>query len=183
MGTVTIAGKSYTIYGQRSSGVDSADQWLLGDSKWGPIWDAEEDDDKKNRALVSAYRVLEAESWAEGYASFALRDATADIVHASYELAAVIMGNPGILTQDPGAQGNIKMIDADGAKIEFWRQQDTGGLGGGFWPPNVWRLLAKYLGGAGTVGGVGGYSFGQGEMSESVAASSIFDDDFGITGA
>lgn len=196
MGQVTIpeAG-TFDIYGELSTGADSANRYILARIGLKEAWAALEDEDRA-RCLVEATAFLEDQRWKGTKTSgvqalqwprtgVTREDGTAvgtseipvEIVHACYELAALIMDTPGLQAEDPGS--NIQEVNAAGAAVKFFRPTP----GTGRFPRHVQEKIAQFLAGA-SIGEAnpGGYSYGQGEMSDAVSEGTAFDDDFGITG-
>lgn len=161
MGTVTIGSDTYDIYGLRSD----ADKYI--NAAFGPAatkWRALSVDDDKDRSLVVAARFMATLGLVDSSGvAIAYTTVLADIHAAQAELAMLIVSDPTVL-DGIDAGSNIKVLDADGTKIEFFKPTSAANGTATRFPPVVWRLLSKYLPSANLVI-AGGASFGTDEES------------------
>lgn len=176
--SVTIGPKSYQSYAT----IAQADNYLAADFN-ASAWQAGEDDDAKGRALVSATRVLERQSWigdkAESDQDLAWpRTGTgidgveddeipADIVSASIELANIIF--TGTDVANTTQEQSTKRQKAGSVEIEYFRSFDDPSR----FPRTVQELISKYLAGS-------GYS---GVITSGTDSCSTFDTNFAPTRA
>lgn len=163
MGTVTIGSTSYTIYGTRAA---ADEYWAAMLGQAATAWE-DADDADADKALVSATRLLDRQSYVEEAETFALRDAieNADGLEvfqvACYELAGALLVDPTLLST-PTSGKNIKRVSAvEGTEVEFFAP--TLGITGRF-PTQVQELIGDYLAGA-EIGSVSG-SFSSGTDQE-----------------
>lgn len=144
MGTVTITGVSpdpniFATLALATNHIGAA---------YGPAatkWRAIASQDDKNRTLVQSYRFLSTLGLVESDGS-AITEATtnADIIAAQAELAMLIALDPTVVdAMDAGS--NIKVLDADGTKIEFFRPTSAANGTATRFPVQVQRLIAQYL--------------------------------------
>ena len=153
MGTVTIGGASYDVYGTLAGAVT---HWQAGLGAPAVAW-GDANEAARSKALVNAYRLLERQRWLTEYNTFLLRDAVVKIQEASYEIAGVLLVDPSLLTSETSGK-NIKSVGGAGVPtVEFFNP--TLGITGRF-PINIQELLADYL--AGESGGVVSGSFSSG---------------------
>lgn len=166
MATVTIDTVEFTVYAD----VSTADDYLVG-SITATAWRAA-DDDTKARALVSATRWIDAQSWQEAYDTVAERDAEPAFATATIELAALLVDDPDYRSSFQAA--DTKRLKAGSVEIEYFRgariQTTT------VFPKQIMTLIGRYL--ASAVGS----SFG-GALSYGTGRCTDFgdDDDFEFT--
>lgn len=111
MATVTINGKDYPVYAD----TDFADEYLGGDVRRAPLWEALDADTQK-RSLVTATRVLAAMRWAGGVPDI---DAPPLVVQQACALLAVDYGStPAAAGASAGS--NVKAVGAGSARVEFF---------------------------------------------------------------
>ncbi|RWB66561.1 hypothetical protein [Mesorhizobium sp.] len=138
MPTVSIGSDDYTAYGD----LDAANTYLNA-STTADAW-READDDTKGRALVSATRWIDEQSWVDDYSTFDLRVANPAFVNACFELAAQLVDDADFRTTF--GQVQQKRIKAGSVEIENFRgtsvQSDT------VFPSNVMLLIGQYLAGS-----------------------------------
>lgn len=165
MGTVTIAGQSYEVYGTYAGAVT---HWQAGLGAPALAW-GDANEATRNKALVNAYRLLERQQWLSEFSTFALRDAVENIQEASYEIAGAILVDPTLLTSETSGK-NIKSVGGAGVPtVEFFNP--TLGISGRF-PINIQELLTGYL--AGESGGSVSGSFSSGtDGSQSSVAGTV----------
>lgn len=114
------------------------------------------DDDTKQRSLVSAADYLNALAWKPEADTFAKRDATAAIVSASYELAALGAEDPEIFgLADQGS--NIQSVNAGGAGVTYFNPTSARGGTASRLPTVIARLLQPYLAASTSGGPFGGF--------------------------
>lgn len=150
MATVTISGKTYTVYGD----VAAADEYL-GGSVTADAWRAA-DADTKARSLVSAARWIDAQSWVEAFDTFAKREAEPAFVNASFELAAGFAGDADFQTSFAAVQA--KRIKAGSVEIENFRGSTV--QVSSVFPTAIMAMIGKWLAGRGGAGFAGSVSFG-----------------------
>lgn len=161
MSEVLVIGTgSETVYGTQAGAIAYLTM-MLGTRY--DVWRALSSDDQK-RTLATVRRFLDRYSWIESANTFAKRDALADFVSASYELAAVCAEDPSRLTSSGG--DGVSSVSGGGVSVSFFSPESSVS-GGGKLPDVVGQLLGKYLA---TVTITGGY----GVAGDAVSA---FDDD------
>lgn len=185
--TVTIAG--VTPDPEVYAGLLKASAYIGG--KFGPAarkWRGLDEDDKE-RSLLEATRYLDLRDWAGTPSALGgttlqfprtgtgiTDDAATQLARveiAVCELALLIASDPSLPDAIDGGS-NIRVLDADGAKIEFFAPTSVADGNATVMPPVVQRLLGRYTAAAGGGSGfvvAGGVSFGTG------AASSFDDED------
>ncbi len=169
------SGQEYDTYAT----VQQADEYLAA-SVTADSWRAITDADVKARYLVSATRLLDTQPWAgsktdpdqplawprsnTGVDGVEDDVVPADIVNASIELAAALVDNVDIATQQSTAQG-IQSLRAGSAAITFFR--GANGVPARF-PNNIMELIRKYLEGYSSLalGGVGTTGTGNKTVTE-----------------
>jgi hypothetical protein len=167
MPQVSIGSDDYVSYAD----TDTADTYLAG-SVTVAGWSSATDD-AKGRALVSATRLLDRQTWAEGYTTFNERVAIQAIVDACCELAGLFIdGTTDALTSSTTEQ-TTKTLKAGTVSIEYFRQNPA--LAARF-PTNVQELLGPYLAGSSAAASIAApYAGGTDVCSQ-------FDRDYGLTG-
>jgi hypothetical protein len=160
VGTVTIAGSAYSIYGEHA-GADSALVYLTGSfSAAASAWLALLADDQR-RTLVAATRWLDSKDWqgAKTVSSQALEwprtgatyaDGSAvpsatvppEIRDACYELAAQLAIDRDAQERTGGSP--IRSMSAGGVEYELFRPAEAGGAAGEF-PPRVLALVSQLM--------------------------------------
>lgn len=166
MGTVTITGAEYEIYGTLAEATS-----YIG-AKFGPQpakWRGLSTDDQ-GRTLVEATRYLDALGLVDGGTAIGHDTTIPNVLHACYEFAVLVAADPRVLTAlDSGS--NVKKLDADGTSIEYFAPTSLARGTATRLPAVVQRLLADYLPGASASSSatVGGASFG-------TSSESWFDD-------
>lgn len=135
----------------------------IGAESWGFL-----DDDTKNRALLTAFRLLERQQWqgdpvgsvqwpAVGVIDCdgnPVDDATvpADIKAAQIELAYLITVDNTIVSKTTTFD-NTKRLKAGSAEIEFFNADGSNNEVVGRFPPTIMELIRCYLSGPDTAGG------------------------------
>jgi len=128
----------FTVYAD----VEMADEYADG-AYHAASWRALTDEDAKARLLITATRLLDRQSWKEGYRTFAEREAEPNIVNASIELAfSMLDGYDPQNTQSTAER--IQSISAGSVSITNFRSVDTATR----FPQIVQELLSPYLGGS-----------------------------------
>lgn len=158
MGTVTISGNDYTIYGTQADAIiyitgllgREATLWIVASST------------NQAKSLNFATKVLNSLSWtgtrtvagqalawprtgATDRDGEAIADSTTpqDVIDACYTLAMLLLADPTVAARR--ADKNTKKVEAGTAAVTFFRPQRVGAL-----PKQVMDLLAPYLGGSAT---------------------------------
>lgn len=167
MATVSIGSDDYTSYAD----TDTADTYLAA-SVTVAGW-ADASDDNKAKALVSATRLLDRQTWIDGYTTFDARIAVQAIVDACCELAGLFIdGTTDVLTSSSTEQ-STKSLKAGSVAIEYFRQNPA--LAARF-PTNVQELIGPYLAGSAEAASIGAPYAGGTDVC------SAFDRDYGLTG-
>ena len=164
MAEVDVGEETYTVYAD----LDTADVYA-GSAIHGDTWrDPETTEDMKGRALVTATRTLDRQSWRPEYSTFELRSVVPNIIVASIELAMALLDGSEVQNQPSGAE-RVRSISAGSVSITNFRGVDTPMR----FPQIVQELLRGYLGeaGAGFVGKATG-----------VDGLTVFPADLGLTG-
>lgn len=134
MATETINGKDYPVYAD----VAFADEYLGGDVRRAPLWEALDADTQK-RALVTSTRVLWAMRWVDGPPDI---DAPPEVVQQAAALLAVDYGTtPAAASTSAGS--NVKAVGAGSARVEFF--EPTGARATALVPYDVLALLQGLL--------------------------------------
>ncbi len=183
MGTVTLAnGKTYAVYGT----LDDADAYLAG-SPYALDWDAARndasDDERGERALITASRLLDSLSW-QGTSTLPVDpriipgtvtqplawprtgvvingvEVASNVIpfaveYAAYTLAAVIIEDQSVVI--PTGASNVKRVQADTAQIEFFGPQSATATE---LSAMINFLLGPYLAGGSDLGGDAGEAVG-----------------------
>ena len=185
MGTVTIAGTSYTIYGTKT-GAGSCAEYAAGSLVFAATWSAATADNQ-SRALVEASRLLDRQRWqgdkadagqalawprtgvtVDG-AEVGSASIPADLVTAAYELALAALADPSVLAETSTGK-NVSSVSASGVGVSFFAP-----TAGSRFPSRVMELLGPYFGGATDDTGVGGFGLA-GSYASGVTYDSAFDD-------
>lgn len=167
--TLTVGTNTYVTLAEATTYLDDS----INASAWAFL-----DPDDQTRSLISAFRLLEKQSWAGAQtdplqtADFprtglechgeVVDSATVpeDIEAAQIELAFALSQDPTLATQ-ANTGTNTKRLQAGSASIEFFNSTDgSGGVTASRFPPNVQELINCYL--ASSVGGAGSEEFGTG---------------------
>jgi hypothetical protein len=160
MGTVTISGVVYNVYGTLS-GAGSMTEYAGGSSNMA-AWKAGTAD-QQAQWMVDAARMMNRQAWqgstTAAYPSpqvlvwprtgLTYEDGSAvssssipqRVIDASYELAGLIAENYGVVTQQSDSQ-LAKRLKAGSAEIEYFRP-----VTGGRFPTTVMELIGFWLGG------------------------------------
>lgn len=173
------SGNEYHTYAT----VAQADDYLLA-SVNGTSWRALETEEEKARFLVSATRILDQQPWLgekteedqplawprTGTGVTGVEDDVVpqDIINASIELAAALVDNAAIATQQSTEQG-IQSLKAGSAAITYFR--GANGTPARF-PHNIMEMIRKYLDGYNT-------TLAGGVFSSGTSAETVTGDDFG----
>lgn len=99
--------------------------------------------DDQKRALITVAAFLDQLAWNDDADTFAERDAIAAFVDASYELGALLAQDDAALTA--AEQGSELQSVSDGGVSVTFRDTKTRRGSSGVLPPNVARLIGKYL--------------------------------------
>ena len=150
VGSVSIAGNAYPVYGSRARAIEYLNAHPSGTTF------TEGDFDDQGRAMITARRWLDRQSWlgdktvsSQETAFPRDPDTTVPLAieFASYELSLLILDDPEIMNQE--SQGsNDKVLKAGPVSIEFFSRTDGGGgsfSGKGVFPPQVADLIGPYL--------------------------------------
>lgn len=167
MGTVTITGVAPDpeIYGTLAAATAYIGaSFGPGATKWRGLVA-----DDQARTLVAATRYLDALELEDAGAAIGHDTVIAAVLAACAELAMLIAADPAVQAAvDAGS--NVKVLDADGARIEFFRGTSAAAGTATRLPPVVQKLLGPYLPGAGSAVSIAsGRSYG-------TTADSWFDD-------
>lgn len=167
MATVSIGSDDYVSYAD----IDTADGYLAASIT--VVGWADATNDNKAKALVSATRLLDRQTWAEDYTTFDARAAVQAIVDACCELAGLFIdGSTDALTNSTTEQ-STKSLKAGSVAIEYFRQNPA--LAARF-PTIVQELLGPYLAGSSDAASIAApYAGGTDVCSQ-------FDRDYGLTG-
>lgn len=134
MATIIINGKDYPVYAD----ADFADEYLGGDVRRAPLWEALDADTQK-RGLVTATRVLWAMNWMGDPPDI---DNPPEVVQQAASLLAVDYGTtPAAASTSTGS--NVKAVGAGSARVEFFGP--TGARSTALVPYDVLALLAGLL--------------------------------------
>lgn len=190
MGSVVIAGVTYTVYGDWT-GAGSLTEYANASLVYSATFAAATSDNQK-RAMVEATRIMDQMPWAgtktvAGQAlawprtGVTLADGTAvdpntiptPIINAAYELALAGLVDSAVFSTTT-TEDKIKRVEAKGVEVEWF-----GPRAGGRLPGRAAELVAPYLAGATGSSGVGSGSYVGGTSTESK-----FDtcDEFGVSG-
>lgn len=169
MSETFVGSPAGTAYGTYAAAVIYIDA-RLGDAY--RAWEALAEADRK-RAMLTATSFLDAMAWLDDYATFAARDAVAAFVSASYELAALVAADPGVVTvADQGNQ--IQTLSAGGASITYFHPTSARTGSASLLPPVLMRLVGQYLA-ASEVGGPQGGSSQKGSNDNPFSACEDYD--------
>lgn len=164
MGTVTISGNTYQIYGTDTGGLSSADAYWAaalgtGATSWAAATQA-----TKDAALVQATRLLDRQSWkgspvgtpqidvvlqwprtgvtdrsGAAVSSLSVPD---QVVKACYELAGAILVDPTLATTEMSGKNIKRASPGGGVSVEYF--VPTLGISGRF-PVQVQELVGQFL--------------------------------------
>lgn len=167
MSTVTIAGVSPDpeIFGTLAGATSYIGATFSPEAtKWRGL-----SPDDKNRCLVSGTRYLDTLGLVSAGLPIGHDTIITNVINASYEMSMAIAADPSIATAiDAG--NNVRLLDASGAKIEFFRPTSAADGTATLLPVRVQKLLAPYLPAtSASVSGSSGSSYG-------VDGESTFDD-------
>lgn len=190
MGTVTISGSTFTVYGHLSSPTaGSAAEYFLGSIQHTAAWTAAATDTKA-AALVSASRMLDRQRWvgtktddAQDLAwprtgvTDADGEAVADdaiptkIIQAAYEIAAAMVADSEFEASS-SASSNVRSVTAGSASVTYFSAETRGRF-----PTVIAELCGEFLAGStydtsAEDGLSGGSPFGAGGLDN----ESVFDD-------
>jgi len=177
MGTVTISGNDYAIYGSLA-GADIYLAAKIGATAW-----ASATDTTKSQCLVSATRLIQNYLVSRGYDIEPAESTSKALAEADYELAYALLLNPSLQEQIQGAVAAKRRVKAGSAEVEYFASATLLNKGSSF-PSNVQALLDKWIliqgGGASGIGI--GYASGTCETSTLIRnQSQIRGDDCGCT--
>lgn len=150
---ITISGTTYLVYADQAM----ADQYLLADSN-AATWRASTDDEK-GRALVTATRTLDRQTWLgdknedtqelewprknTGVTGVEDDVIPQDIIDACIEMANYIV-NGGDPVNAQNVSQKEKRLKAGSVEVEYFRGAEGAALR---FPMPVWELIAPYIGG------------------------------------
>jgi hypothetical protein len=170
MQTITILTNDYDSY----ASVSQADIHLTPSLDF-ETWDAN-DDDAKGRYLISATRLLDAQTWLPDYDTQTKREAVIGIINASILIANELSnGNTAILGFGE-AEAENKRLKAGSVEIENFRNFNSASFTGSKttqFPNGIFALLKPYLSGA---------SLAASAASFGVSGTGIAGADYGLTG-
>jgi hypothetical protein len=132
--TVDIGAETYDVYAD----VDFADIYLAADVLRSPIWDALTVAGDKEKALVTATRLLTRLQWKDGVPD--ITAPPAEVQQAAALLAADIAAQPK-LGDSASSGSNVKSVGAGPARVEFFRPVE-----GNVLPSAAFDLLRDLLG-------------------------------------
>lgn len=136
MASVTINVVDYPVYAD----ADFADAYLAADVSRAAPWDALAADDK-SRALVTATRLLQRQSWRDGVVP-TTDDPVAEVVAQATSLLAIDIVAKPTLGDDGSTSSNIKSVGGSGVPtVEFFSPVRGNPL-----PPAAFALLRGLLG-------------------------------------
>lgn len=166
--TVTIGGNSYTIYGTKAA---SLVYWT---GMLGPVadrWATTLTGTPANidKALNMAGVLIDRQAWGDAAATVALRNAIPAFAQASYEMAGLLLIDPGLFTAIMSGKNIKRVSPGGGVEIEFFNP--TLGITGRF-PIEIQELIGEYL--AGAEGGEFAGSWSSGTTSTTGGADSVF---------
>lgn len=135
---VTVGGTSYPSYADEAT----ADAYLAA-SITATAW-ATASDDTKAKALVTATRLLDRQSWLDDYDTFDLRKVVDAIVNACCELAALFAAGSTDTLDGASQTGPVKSMKAGSVSLEYFASSATFMAASRF-PATVQELLGPYL--------------------------------------
>ncbi len=172
MGTVTISGTSFDIYGTLAAAVTYM-KARVGATAWDAVGSTD-----RSKALVSGTRFLDRQNWqgqktsgvqALEFPRTGLVDKDGNDVgsvavpllveEANYEMALAILEDATIV-ENANSGTNTKRVKAGSAEVEFFRQTDGTKL-----PTIIQELIGLFLEGSGTSSDTGNLASGTGECS------------------
>jgi len=131
-------------------------------------WDDVEEDETLQRLIVRAVDLIDLQSWATGYTTFALRDAVdlgtggGDAAYpfraASYLLADLARTDPSVLSGSP--ESNVSSISDGGASVSYFSPKSIARGTATIFPKRVMDLVGSYLATTSLGGPQGGTSIG-----------------------
>jgi hypothetical protein len=183
MPTVDIEGNTYEVYAD----VDEADAYLEA-AMHADAWRAEEDEDVKARALVSATRTLERQRWKgdkletspeqtlswprtnTGIDGVSDTEVPDNIINASIEMANALVGGYDLQSEQNTSQ-KIQSLQAGSVSLSYFRGAEGDVLR---FPLIITELLSGYLAGSDTIVGGG--------VADGTDGVSVTENDFGMSG-
>lgn len=174
MGTVTISGTAFEIYGTRA-GADTYMAARLGNTAWKGASSGD-----KDKSLVSATRYLDRQNWINQRTDIltpqplefprtglvdkdgtAVSSATVPVIveEANYEMALILLEDA-TASENATSGSNVKAVGAGSAKVEFFRQVTGTKL-----PTTIQELIGLWLEGSGVAAATGNLASGTGECS------------------
>lgn len=155
---VTIGSNQYDVYAD----ISQADDYLAASTD-AATWNAETDDDVKGRALVTATRFLDRQSWAgdktddnqvldwprsdTGISGVVDDEIPDDIVNAAIEIASALLNGVDIVNYSTSDQKE-KSLKAGSVAVEYFRQDEELAYP---LPRAIYELISPYYGGASTI--------------------------------
>lgn len=156
--TVVIGSTHYTVYADQGEADDYLSAAIQGET-WGT-----QTADQKARALVTATRLLDRQSWSgsktsddqehewprsgTGVEGAVDDELPQDIVNATIELAQLLVDGSEV-QNDPNQVNKLSSLSAGSVSLTFYHGADQRGQR---FPQIVQELVAKYLGGSGAGG-------------------------------
>jgi hypothetical protein len=138
MGSVTISGNDYDIYGSLAAANTYMAARLGADA-----WSAATDTTKK-QALVTASRLIQSYLIGRNYNVEPETSTSLSLAEADYELAFALIVDPGIQDQIQGAQQVKKRVKAGTAEVEYFASAGSATKRGAM-PSIVQSLLDKWI--------------------------------------
>ncbi|MGI9491965.1 MAG: hypothetical protein ACR2QF_06150 [Geminicoccaceae bacterium] len=141
VGSVSISGNPYPVFGDQDRAIEYLNASLTGDTF------VEADFTVQQQSLVTAYRWLNRQNWKEGFPVPSDGLVPLGIEFAQYELAVVLIDDPEAFTQK-STGSNERVLQAGPARIEFFSRTDGGSAafsGEGVFPPQALDLIQDYL--------------------------------------
>lgn len=160
MQTVVIGSQPYDSY----ASLAQADAYLAA-ALHAAAW-ADETDDARGQALVTATRVLDRQRWADAYSTQALREDVAAVQEACIEMALALVDGSELQSEQSTAQ-KLQSIKAGSVSLTYFRGAE--GRPQRF-PLIVSELLCDYLAGA---------DLSIGSVATGTDGTSSTEDDFG----
>lgn len=141
VGSVTISGNDYPIFGTR----ERAREYLLATLEGTTFTSA--DPATQRRSLVMANRWLNRQEWKSGFPVPTDGLVPLGIEFAQYELAVVLIEDPSSFTKK-NTGSNERKLRAGSVEIEFFSRTDGGNAlfaGAAVFPPQALDLIRDYL--------------------------------------